>query len=278
LGRLAFRRAIVNTLPMCARLVVVLPDLSVLVAPFGVIRRSALPWQPRFNIAPTQLAPVITNERERRLEFFQFGLVSSWAKERKIASKLINARAEGVATRNAFKTALAQRRCIVPISGYYEWQTLKGQKRPLYIHDARGEIMPLAGIWERWRSPEGVVLESFAILTRAAVGFLQDVHDRMPLEVPRNQLDRWLDPDEQSADALAQILTAHPPLENLTAHAVAPSVNSPKYDAPDCIEPYSAPEPPPERQLDLFGAPSSASRAASGERGSPARSRSGGRR
>src|SRR4051794_26444016 len=105
---------------MCARLVVVLPDLSVLVAPYGVLQRGALVWQPRFNIAPTQLAPVVTNERDRRLELFQFGLVPSWAKDPKIASKLLNARAEGVATRNAFKGALAQRRCIVPISGYYE--------------------------------------------------------------------------------------------------------------------------------------------------------------
>jgi putative SOS response-associated peptidase YedK len=148
---------------------------------------------------------------------------------------------------------------------------VKGQKRPLYIHDARGLIMPLAGIWERWRSPEGVVIESFAILTRAAAGFLQDVHDRMPLAVPADQVDRWLEPGEQSADALAPILTAHPAIEALTAHAVAPSVNSPKYEAPDCIAPYSAPEPAPERQLDLFGAPSS-------QRAAPASTRSSGRR
>jgi putative SOS response-associated peptidase YedK len=251
---------------MCGRLVLVVPDLAVLVEPFHVVRQAVLVWQPRFNIAPTQLAPVVTNERERRLELFQFGLVPSWAPDKKIASRLINARVEGVATRNAFRRALAQRRCVVPVSGYYEWQTLKGQKRPLFIHDARAAIMPLAGIWERWHSPAGEVIESFAVITRPSVGFLQDVHDRMPLEVPWHQLDRWLDPDEQSADTLAPILTARPRLDQLTAHEVAPSVNSPRHDAPDCIEPYCAPAPRPEPQLDLFGEPSSPARSRSPRR------------
>jgi putative SOS response-associated peptidase YedK len=238
---------------MCARLVVVLPDLSVLVQPFQISRLGAQTWQPHFNIAPTQLAPVVTNERERRLELFRFGLVPSWAKDTRIASKLINARVEGVTTRNAFRKALALRRCVVPVSGYYEWQTVRGQKRPLFIHDARAEIVPLAGLWERWHSPEGELIESFALLTREARGFLQDVHDRMPLTVPWAHLDRWLDPAEQTAEALAPILGSSSAVDHLTAHAVSPAVNSPKYDSPDCIVAFSAPEPPPEPQLDLFG-------------------------
>jgi putative SOS response-associated peptidase YedK len=250
---------------MCARLVVVTPDLSVLVQPFHVARFGALTRQPHFNIAPTQLAPVVTNELERRLSLFRFGLVPSWAKDTRIASKLINARVEGVATRNAFRRALALRRCVIPVSGYYEWQTVHGQKRPLFIHDARGEIIPLAGLWERWHSPEGEVIESFAVLTRASRGFLQDVHDRMPLQVPWAELDRWLDPAEQNAEALAPILGSSSAVDHMTAHAVSPAMNSPKHDAPDCIVPFTAPAPPPERQLDLFGGaqPSAPSRASS---------------
>ncbi|HEX4352748.1 MAG TPA: SOS response-associated peptidase, partial [Polyangiales bacterium] len=191
---------------MCGRLVVVIPDLSVLVEPFHIARLGPELWQPRFNIAPTQLAPVVTNETDRRLDLFHFGLVPSWANDKKIASKLINARVETVATRNAFRRALTLRRCIVPVSGYYEWQQLPGQKRPLFIHDARNAIVPLAGIWERWHSHDGEVLESFAVLTRPAAGFLRDVHDRMPIAVPWSEIDRWLDPAPQAADALTPIL------------------------------------------------------------------------
>ncbi|HEY2734487.1 MAG TPA: SOS response-associated peptidase [Polyangiales bacterium] len=239
---------------MCGRLVVVVPDLSVFIEPLHVARLGPTLWQPRFNIAPTQLAPVVTNETDRRLELFHFGLVPGWAKDKKIASKLINARVEGVATSNAFKRALAQRRCIVPVSGYYEWQTLHGQKRALYIHDARKTFLPLAGIWERWHSQDGEVLESFAVLTRPATGFLRDVHDRMPLSVPWSAIDLWLDPAPQDAGALASILQSASAVDHLTAHAVAPIVNSPSNDSPECIAPFVAGAPAPEPQLDLFEA------------------------
>jgi putative SOS response-associated peptidase YedK len=238
---------------MCARLVVVVPDLSVLVAPFQVVRHGTFDWKPRFNLPPTDLAPVVTNEPERRLDLFRFGLIPSWAENKQIASKLINARAETVATTRAFRKALALRRCIVPVTGYFEWQRQGKLKRPLFIHDARGTTLPLAGVWERWHSREGEVIESFAVITRAAAGFLSDVHDRMPLVVPWDQVELWLDPEEQSAPRLAPVLNADPDIEHVTAQEVAPLVNSVRNDSPQCIAPYTAPAPAPDRQLDLFG-------------------------
>jgi putative SOS response-associated peptidase YedK len=239
---------------MCGRMVVSVPDLSLLVPSFHVVRVAPpiAAWQPRFNLAPSQLAPAITNESERRLGLFRFGLVPSWAKSTQIGSKLINARVETVATKPAFRHALALRRCIVPVTGYYEWQRVAGAKRPLFIHDAQGAPILLAGVWERWHSPQGDIIESFAILTRASEGFLRDIHARMPLEVPQAQVERWLDPAEQSPSALAPILNAGPEVAHLAAYEVSALVNSPKNDAPECMAESSTLPDAQRGQLDLF--------------------------
>jgi putative SOS response-associated peptidase YedK len=163
---------------------------------------------------------------------------------------MINARVETIATKPAYKKALVQRRCVIPVSGYYEWQKVGGKKQPVYIHAKDGKLIPLSGVWERWTSREGEVIESFAIVTRASAGFLRDVHDRMPLEVPRDKLDLWLDPHEKSADELVAVLQASSGAEHLIAHPVAALVNSVDNDSPELIERH---EPEPEPQLDLFG-------------------------
>ena len=120
---------------MCGRLVITEPDLSVFVAPFGVQQVDVLEWAPRFNLAPTELAPLITNEPARRLTLARFGLVPSWADDRKAGGKWINARVETVATAKPFRRALALRRGVIPVSGYYEWRVTPHGKRAVYIHD-----------------------------------------------------------------------------------------------------------------------------------------------
>jgi putative SOS response-associated peptidase YedK len=243
---------------MCGRVVIVAPDLSVFVLPFGVRRNDVHEWLPRFNLAPTQLAPMITNEAERRLVLARFGLVPSWSHSERTSQKLINARAETAATRGAFRAALTARRCIIPVSGYFEWQKVRGaKKQALFIHDPSGKPLPLAGLWERWRSAEGQLVESFAVLTRASSGFLRDIHDRMPLEVPEAQLDLWLRPEAQTADELAPVLRAAPEaaVSRLVARPVSALVNSPHNDTPACLEPYDPEAAPPARQLDLFARP-----------------------
>jgi putative SOS response-associated peptidase YedK len=233
---------------MCGRFVVTVPDLSELAAEFEVKQDRSGLWLPHFNIAPTQLAPVITNEPERALAQMRFGLQPFWAKSSGGAS-MINARVETIATKPAYKKALIQRRCVVPVSGYYEWQKVGGKKQPLYIHAKDGRMLPLSGVWERWTTREGEVIESFAIVTRPSSGFLREIHDRMPLEVPRDELGLWLDPRELGAEQLASVLHAPAGAEHLTAHPVSTLVNSVANDTPELI---AAHEPEPDRQLDLF--------------------------
>jgi putative SOS response-associated peptidase YedK len=242
---------------MCGRFVVTVPDLAELAAAFGATTDSNGVWQPHFNIAPTDLAPVITNEPERRLTQMHFGLQPFWAKSAatkgsskpKSSASMINARVETIATKPAYKKALEQRRCIIPVSGYYEWQKVGGRKQPLYIHAQSGEPIPLSGVWERWTTRDGEVIESFAIVTRASAGFLTSVHDRMPLEVPKGAIDLWLDPERKSEEELAAVLQAPAGSEHLVAHPVSTLVNSVGNDAPELIDEVV---PAAEPQLDLF--------------------------
>lgn len=238
---------------MCGRFVVTVPDLSELAAEFGVVENRSGEWTPHFNIAPTQLAPVITNEPERALAQMRFGLEPFWAKKSKPgkSASMINARVETIANKPAYKKALEQRRCIIPVSGYYEWQKVSGRKQPIYIHARDGQMIPLSGVWERWTTRDGEVIESFAIVTRPAAGFLRDVHDRMPLEVPRALVDAWLDPEPKSEGQLASVLSAAASSDHLTAYPVSTLVNSVANDAPLLIEQVT---PEPERQLTLFDA------------------------
>ena len=222
---------------MCGRFVVSVPDLSELASAFGAVNRGGV-WLPHYNIAPTQLAPVVTNEPERTLAQMHFGLEPFWARKKAgKRAKMINARVETIARTPAYKNALELRRCIIPVSGYYEWQQISGRKQPLYVHARAGKLIPLSGVWERWRTRDGEVIESFAIVTRPAEGFLRDVHDRMPLEVPEGLVDLWLDPAAKTVEELAPVLHAPAGTEHLVAHPVSTLVNAVANDAPELIEP-----------------------------------------
>jgi len=252
---------------MCGRLVITEPDLSVFVAPFHVQQVDVSEWIPRYNLAPTQLAPLITNEGERRLTLGRFGLVPSWADGAKVGNKLINARVEGVATSKAFGRALRSRRGVVPVSGYFEWRAgANGKKQPLFIHDQSGKPLALAALWDRWRGPDGEVVESFAVITRPAAGFLEAVHSRMPLSLPPEHVERWLSPDAATPQELEAVLSRRPDVESLTAQAVSALANSPKNDGPECLaEAQESAEPErQQRQLELFESIASAPARASG--------------
>jgi putative SOS response-associated peptidase YedK len=247
---------------MCGRFVVSLPDLAELVEQFGVVIDQSGNWIPHFNIAPTDLAPVITNEPSRTLTQMRFGLMPFWAKPKRQGAKqgpanMINARVETIAQKPAYKKALTTRRCVIPVNGYYEWQKIGNHKQPLYIHAKNGAPIPLSGVWERWTTRDGEVMESFAIVTRASSGFLEAIHDRMPLEVPEAAVELWLDPEPKTAEELGAVLHAESGVEHLTAHPVSTKVNSVANDAPELID-ETVPEPPP--QLELFATASKPSR------------------
>src|SRR5690606_25370196 len=138
----------------------------------------------------------------RRVDAFHWGLVPRWAKDPKIGSRMINARAETVAEKAAFRSALKKRRCSVPADGFYEWQKLAGRtaKQPFYIHRPDGEPYAFAGLWETWRGPDGTgdeVLRSCTIITTAPNSEMAKIHDRMPVILPPEAWDTWLDRDNE---------------------------------------------------------------------------------
>jgi len=222
---------------MCGRYTQTL-DLAALLARFGASAPASEPpaWR-RFNIAPSQQAPVIIHEAGRRLESLRWGLIPPWAKDPRIGSKLINARAETLLQKPSFKRPFLKTRCLVPADGFYEWKRTLGAglKTPLRFVLRSGEPFAMAGLWDAWRDAEGRAVRSFAIITTAANELMRPVHDRMPLILPREHEAAWLDPAADPA-ALTRLLepSAAP---DMSATEVSTLVNSPKNDLPACLEP-----------------------------------------
>lgn len=194
---------------------------------------------PRYNIAPTQEVAVVRQCAEgRQLALLRWGLIPSWAKDPRSGARMINARAETVAEKPAFRSAFVRRRCLVPADGFYEWKRTAGGKQPFFFQMRDGRPLAFAGLWEQWKSPDGGQIESYTILTTDANELLRPVHDRMPVILPPAAYDLWLDPDVQKPDVLLALL--HPyPEEAMTAYPVSMRVNSPANDDPQCIAPIA---------------------------------------
>lgn len=194
---------------------------------------------PRYNIAPTQPVAVVPNTGDNRLDFFVWGLIPSWAKDPTIGSRMINARSETLAEKPSFRNAYKRRRCLILADGFYEWQTGPGRsKTPYYIHMKSGEPFAFAGLWEQWNSPYGDEVLSCTIITTEPNELAAQYHSRMPVILPADAYDRWLDPSEQPPEALDDLLTAYPAGE-MEAYPVSRAVNSTANDAPECIEPVT---------------------------------------
>ena len=212
---------------------------------------------PRYNIAPSQPVPVVRVEasrRKRRLSLVRWGLVPHWAGDPKVGARMINARAETVARLPAFRDPFRERRCLVPASGFYEWRRVEKGRQPYLLRHREGRLLALAGVWDRWRPAPGDLgqdepIESCAVLTTPANELVARLHDRMPLILPPDDYDLWLDPKVQDPDRLAALLRPFP-AEEMVAIPVSPRVNSPDNDDPGLLEPVeAAPEPPRQRTL-----------------------------
>lgn len=160
----------------------------------------------RYNIAPLQFSPVIRQRPngDRVAHLLRWGLVPSWSEDEAAASRLINARAETLAGKPSFRTAFRSRRCIVPASGFYEWQARPTGKQPYYIHPKEGSLFGFAGLWERWTRADGEALDSFAIITTRASPEMRELHERMPLILCPEDYRTWLD-RESDADTVRRI-------------------------------------------------------------------------
>jgi len=194
-------------------------------------------FKPRYNIAPSQdiLTVCQLPDKSRALTSMHWGLIPSWAKEKSIGNRLINARAETVEKKPAFRSAFKSRRCLIIADGFYEW-TVADHKQPYFIHQVKNHPFGMAGLWERWISAEGKTIESCTIITTDANKTLAPIHHRMPVILEPKDFDVWLDPDIHEADQLKELLQPYKQ-KDFEAYPVSINVNSPRYDKPDCILP-----------------------------------------
>jgi putative SOS response-associated peptidase YedK len=198
--------------------------------------------EPRYNIAPTQPIAVVRQQAEgdsRELLFCRWGLVPSWARDPKeYAAKCINARAETVADKPAFRAAFRQRRCLIPADGFYEWKALGAgkKKQPFYFTLKDSQPFAFAGLWELWHRPGGdEPLQTCTILTTDANATVRPVHERMPVFLDPKDYGRWLDPSRRDPGEMLELLQSYG--GELVSYPVSTRVNAAQHDDPECIEP-----------------------------------------
>lgn len=192
--------------------------------------------QPSFNVAPTHNVAVVLEDGARQLVSMRWGLIPSWASDPTIGSKLINARAETLTQKTAFKNAFRNRRCLVVADGFYEWQKQNGTKTPLLIQLRSARPFGFAGLHETWTSPSGESLSTCTIITTEPNEIVRPIHDRMPVILPKDVEDFWLDSSIEDHGRLLDLLLPYP-AEEMEAYPVSPLVNSVKNDSIACIEP-----------------------------------------
>lgn len=192
-------------------------------------------FEPRYNIAPSQRLPIILNEAPQEVQLLRWGLIPSWAKDPKIGYKMINARAETLGQKPAFRQAFQQRRCLVPADGFYEWQKNYSGKHPHHIHLKDRSVMTFAGLWEIWKDAEGRPIRSFTVITTTPNTLMEPIHDRMPAIIPPEERPHWLAPD-QDPELLQNMLRPYP-TEQMAATPVSSKVGNVRNDNPSLIEP-----------------------------------------
>ncbi len=192
--------------------------------------------KPRYNIAPTQPVAVVTSPTDRRVEIFQWGLIPSWSKDPSMASRMINARAETIHEKPAYRVPFARKRCLVLADGFYEWKQLDKGKQPHYIRLASGEPFAFAGLWDHWTSPEGDERSTCTIITCGPNELMAQLHNRMPVILDKGVMWDWLDPEAQPVELKAMLV---PYTKAMKAYPVSRLVNAPENDGPECIQPES---------------------------------------
>ena len=206
-------------------------DGNVIAYTFAVVADERL--RKRFNIAPTQEAPIVRAAKGggRELAMARWGLVPYWAKDLAVGTKMINARCEGVEAKPAFRAAIEKRRCIVPATGFFEWKGVARHKQPFAITLPDRHVFGFAGLWERWKPAEGEPVETFTIVTTDANEAVAQIHDRMPVILPREAEDAWLHGDAAEA---CKLLTPYSGAVNL--RAVSRHVSNVNNEGPECLD------------------------------------------
>jgi putative SOS response-associated peptidase YedK len=197
--------------------------------------QESVAWPGRYNLTPSQEVVTIVQPAgaPRQVRRMRWGLIPSWAKDPAIGNQLINARAETVATKPAFRVALRERRCLIVADGFYEWETRGRRKQPWFIRMQDGHPFAFAGLWDRWTDPEGRAIESCTIITTAPNALIRRFHHRSPVIVAPADYAVWLDAAIRDPDRLLPLLVPYPP-KGMTAYPVSPLVNNPANDSPAC--------------------------------------------
>ena len=245
---------------MCGRYTAA-KDFGELIKLMGIVMARVPFFAPRYNIAPTQLAPVIYHPLSSdfgaasggpAVKLMRWGLIPSWAKDESVGNALINARSETIESRTAFREAFKHRRCLIPADSFYEWKEMHGERQPFRVMLKSGEPFCFAGLWDRWvkppaagkfdtdldEAPASETIESFTIITRAANPAIAPLHDRMPVIMAPNHYGWWLRDDDGRSESHKMAL-GHPLEEPLKIYPVSDLVNSPKTDDARCIEPVA---------------------------------------
>lgn len=222
---------------MCGRYSLTTP-VEGIIRLFDVDERPNL--QPRFNIAPTQDVVAVRHDEQgvRHLVQFRWGLVPFWAKDLGIGARMINARADGVRSKPAFRAAFKRRRCLIPSDGFYEWKTEKGAKQPYRFVMQDGGPYAFAGLWERWSAPDGTEVETCTIVTTDANDVVQPIHNRMPVILDEPDFDTWLGGDDDAAEGL---LLPYAGGRVLTLYPVDKRVGNVRHDDADLVRPLGDP-------------------------------------
>ncbi|MFB4158790.1 SOS response-associated peptidase [Geomicrobium sp. JSM 1781026] len=218
---------------MCGRFTF-FEQLETLEKLFNIKYRQNTPLPTSYNIAPTQsIFCVYHGGTYEQLKTVRWGLIPSWAKEQKSSRPLINARAETVTEKPSFRQSFQRRRCIIPASGFYEWQTKNKKKQPFHIQLKNGDPLAFAGIWDTW-SNDTEQMTSCAIITTEANELVADIHERMPVILSPADFDRWLDPTNTDPQSVTPMLEPYP-AGDMIAYEVSPRVNDPRSNDAELV-------------------------------------------
>ena len=222
---------------MCGRFVL-FSSVNKISREFAVLPEN-IAFSPNYNIAPTQEILIVVAERERSLIKCRWGFIPPWAKDPDIGYKMINARAETLAEKPVFKSAIRTHRCLVVADGFYEWKKEGREKKPLYIHLKSGRPLGFAGLYSYWQATEGDLICTCTIITTSANHLLEPIHNRMPAIIPADSRAEWLDPENQDEKRILSLLSPYA-AEDMEAYYVSQNVNFYRNDSPDNIRPVRA--------------------------------------
>ena len=220
---------------MCGRKTLTV-DMQTIVEKFAVEE-----WEdpdnyiPNYNIAPTQTSPILLDKGHRVVKPMRWGLIPSWAKDNKFATKMINARIETLLEKPSYNRLIDRNRCIVIADGYYEWKQNQNGKTPYYINDPINKLLPMAGLYDVWKNPDGQIVPTYTIITKESQEDIAEIHGRMPAVLLKDQMDKWLKTDDYSIKDALEIAQNTKPV--LNKYPVSTFVNSVKNNSEKCIEP-----------------------------------------